>query len=263
MSVTSTALIMCVADIDNLAEVKGTPLDGSQYLSSSPLKFKNVSMGCTVAAVSSGRNHTVFLTSDSGVWTYGSGHFGQLGHGNDSFQVCPRVVKGVKTLMPEGYRATGVCAGGNHTVVTCSKINDDFHGGDAESGADVLLAFGFNSKGQCGTGDYTNTVMQPNYVVGFSPPGTKGASRLPPPLPAAEGSTFEGALPPSGRALTVMSVAAGVAHTVVATSRGTVYSFGDGKLGKLGVSVIPPTGVDNGKALSRKKRDKVRERVRR
>lgn len=40
----------------------------------------------------------------------------------------------------------------------------------------------------------------------------------------------------------VQSVAAGLNFTVVSTDRGIVYSFGNGKGGKLGVSKIPPTG---------------------
>ncbi|GMH81509.1 hypothetical protein TrST_g5578 [Triparma strigata] len=255
LSSTSTTLIACVGEEGagvgkEMAYILGTPLDGQQFLTPTPLKFKGVKMGCQVVGISSGRSHTVFLTSDWEVFTLGSGHFGQLGHGNDSYQVNPRPVKGVEMLMPRGYRAVGVTAGGNHTLVTC-------RGTDAVEDDDILMSFGFNSSGQCGVGTYANTLLQPQYVVGFEPKGAQNKGRLPPPLPT-EGYVSAPSARNSASALQATSLAAGLSHTVCATNRGTVYSWGDGKFGKLGVSVIPPTGEEGReKSRSKKKREKA------
>lgn len=202
----------------------------------------------TVVGISSGRSHTIFLTSESTVFTFGSGHFGQLGHGNDSYQVNPKEVKGVDILMPEYYKAVSVTAGGNHTLVTCrgEGVEDD----------DVIMSFGFNSSGQCGVGTYSNTLLQPQYVVGFEPKGAKNRGRLPPPLPSDGYVPAPANTGQSSTALRATSLTAGLSHTVCSTNRGTVYSWGDGKFGKLGVSVIPPTrdGGKGGESRGKKKR---------
>jgi len=42
--------------------------------------------------ISCGDDFSVFLTIDGGVFTCGAGTFGQLGHGNTSNEIIPRMV---------------------------------------------------------------------------------------------------------------------------------------------------------------------------
>ena len=68
--------------------------------------------GQSVVAVSAGGSHSLALTADGAVWSWGGGSDGQLGHGNQQRQLLPRRVE---TLA--GQRVVAVSAGGNHSLV--------------------------------------------------------------------------------------------------------------------------------------------------
>eukprot|EP00520_Triparma_pacifica_P014637 CAMPEP_0118638604 /NCGR_PEP_ID=MMETSP0785-20121206/3780_1 /TAXON_ID=91992 /ORGANISM="Bolidomonas pacifica, Strain CCMP 1866" /LENGTH=648 /DNA_ID=CAMNT_0006529879 /DNA_START=11 /DNA_END=1953 /DNA_ORIENTATION=- len=215
--------------------ITGTPQSGVQYRSPTSLPMPR---SVQVTSLSSGRYHTVLTTSLGTVMSWGSGHFGQLGLGDDAYRVNPTLVSGINTIMESypGYNAKAVTAGGNHSIV-------HLEGGEG----DVLLSFGFNSSGQCGIGSYYNTVMAPSFVRGFEPWEMEGRSRLPPPLPGVEGFVVATTTRPSSTSdgkngIRVQSIAAGLNFSVVSTDRSVVYAFGNGKGGKLGVSKVPPTG---------------------
>lgn len=46
-----------------------------------------------VKYIACGEDFSVFLTLDGGVFTCGSGRYGQLGHGSTSDEILPRMVK--------------------------------------------------------------------------------------------------------------------------------------------------------------------------
>jgi len=67
-----------------------------------------------VIAIAAGYAHTVVLTQDSNIYTWGSGRMGRLGHGADSDEVLPR------KLMIHSHasvRPVAVAAGEAHTCI--------------------------------------------------------------------------------------------------------------------------------------------------
>ena len=69
--------------------------------------------GEAVLMVACGEEHTVVATEGGGVYTFGSGEYGQLGHGDRENQVAPRRVPAAGF---NGERAVMVAAGDAHTV---------------------------------------------------------------------------------------------------------------------------------------------------
>ena len=69
--------------------------------------------GRRVIAVSAGGVHSLALTADGAVWSWGGGAFGQLGHGDHQDQPLPKKVEAFA-----GQRVVAVsAAGGNHSLV--------------------------------------------------------------------------------------------------------------------------------------------------
>ena len=77
--------------------------------------------------------HSMVLTSEGGVWTWGDGGNGQLGHGNTDHQNVPKRVGGLTNV-------TDIAAGGDHSLAV------------GEGG--VVYTWGSNSHGQLGLGDH-------------------------------------------------------------------------------------------------------------
>ena len=69
--------------------------------------------GRRVVAVSAGAAHSLALTADSAVWSWGYGAWGQLGHGDEQHQLLPKKVEAFA-----GQRVVAVSAGGTHSLAT-------------------------------------------------------------------------------------------------------------------------------------------------
>ncbi|OXA56991.1 putative E3 ubiquitin-protein ligase HERC4 [Folsomia candida] len=82
-----------------------------------------------VCYITAGSEHSAFLTQDGGVFTCGSGAYGQLGHGGASNEVLPR------KILDFGKCVTQVACGRCHTLCWTN---------------DKLYSFGLNSSGQLG-----------------------------------------------------------------------------------------------------------------
>ena len=68
--------------------------------------------GRCVVAVSAGFSHSLAITADGAVWSWGDGGFGQLGHGEwQPHQLLPRKVEALA-----GQRVVAVSAGGGHSL---------------------------------------------------------------------------------------------------------------------------------------------------
>jgi len=85
-----------------------------------------------VKAIACGEDHTVVLTSEGGVFTFGHGQFGQLGHNSTNNEINP---KKVFELM--GRRVTQIAAGRRHTIAY-------------DQACGHILAFGLGANGQLG-----------------------------------------------------------------------------------------------------------------
>ncbi|KAG7257912.1 hypothetical protein CRUP_021842 [Coryphaenoides rupestris] len=146
---------------------------------------QEVSVGQPVAWVSCGYYHSAFVTVGGGLYTFGERDSGKLGLGTDqlSGHRTPQLVRGVNG------RATQVACGGGHTVVL------------TEEG---VYTFGLGQFGQLGHGTFVFESRQPHTVDHFR----------------------------TGRAA---RVSCGENHTAVITESGLLYTFGDGRHGKLGL----------------------------
>jgi alpha-tubulin suppressor-like RCC1 family protein len=77
--------------------------------------------------------HSMVLTSEGGVWTWGDGDNGRLGHGNTDRQNVPKRVGGLTNV-------TDIASGGDHSLAV------------GEGGA--VYTWGLNPFGQLGLGDH-------------------------------------------------------------------------------------------------------------
>ena len=67
--------------------------------------------GQRVVAVLAGYFHSLALTADGAVWSWGDGYFGKLGHGDEQRQLLPKKVEAVAD-----QRVVAVSAGGHHNL---------------------------------------------------------------------------------------------------------------------------------------------------
>nr|XP_049609676.1 retinitis pigmentosa GTPase regulator b isoform X2 [Syngnathus scovelli] len=146
---------------------------------------QEVSAGQPIAWVSCGYYHSAYVTADGALYTFGERDSGKLGLGTDqlSRHRVPQLVKS----MPEPV--TQVACGGGHTVAV------------TENG---VYAFGLGQFGQLGHGTFIFELRLPRQIEHFK----------------------------KGR---VRQVACGENHSAVITDSGLLYTFGDGRNGKLGL----------------------------
>ncbi|XP_071491070.1 LOW QUALITY PROTEIN: probable E3 ubiquitin-protein ligase HERC4 [Diadema antillarum] len=100
-----------------------------------------------VRYVACGQDHTALLTLDGGVFLFGQGSEGQLGHGSDANELNPK-----KVIDLMGTTITQVACGRHHTLVL-------------EGASGRLYAFGLGVLGQLGQGD-TESHCDPAKVSG-------------------------------------------------------------------------------------------------
>jgi len=155
--------------------------------------------GQHIVALAAGKFHSVALSSDGGVWTWGWGHGGRLGHpeshihSGESAVITPRLI----TCIGGG----GVGGGGGVAIVVSSIAAAKHHTLFTSSTGDVY-SMGSNKHGQLG---YPSVDTQPT---------PKRISSL------------------RGRCIT--AVAAANKHSAAVTSSGEVFTWGGNTLGQLG-----------------------------
>ena len=86
-----------------------------------------------------GAEHTVCLTEEGGVFSFGSGQYGQLGHGSKSDEQLPR-----KIIELMGTEVTQIECGRKHTLAFVSTRGR-------------LYAFGLGGSGQLGNSAYSSS----------------------------------------------------------------------------------------------------------
>jgi len=182
-----------------------------------------------VTSVSTGDNHTLAVSEDGAVYSFGLGDRGRLGHGDEENQLAPRVIEGLL-----GVRACEVSAGDVHSLVL------------AASGA--VFSFGWGGDGRLGHGDQsdqpTPKVIEELRSVRVCAVAAGGDHSL---VLGAGGEVYsfgngvEGRLGHGNTAIQltpqvikalkgvkVRAVSAGWRHSLVLGSAGEVYSFGRG-----------------------------------
>ncbi|XP_036373044.1 probable E3 ubiquitin-protein ligase HERC3 isoform X1 [Megalops cyprinoides] len=91
-----------------------------------------------VVYICCGEEHTAALTKDGGLFTFGDGSQGQLGHDSTNNEALPR-----RVLELMGSEVSQVACGSHHTLAFVPSSG-------------MVYAFGCNSKGQLGTGTREN-----------------------------------------------------------------------------------------------------------
>merc|ERR1719495_465174 len=99
--------------------------------------------------VKAGLEHTVALTEEGGVFSWGSSRCGQLGHGNNNKETLPR-----KVLELMGTTVSQIAAGDRHTLAFIPSRGK-------------LYGFGVGGSGQLGRGDLTQNYNLPQIVSGL------------------------------------------------------------------------------------------------
>jgi alpha-tubulin suppressor-like RCC1 family protein len=100
-----------------------------------------------VVQVGAGSFHSMVLTIEGRILTWGAGGNGQLGHGNTDRQLVPKRVEGLTNVM-------GIAAGGQHSLAV------------GEDGA--LYTWGYNDVGQLGRRELVATTLAPTAVPGVN-----------------------------------------------------------------------------------------------
>jgi len=136
-----------------------------------------------VVAVSAGGYHSLALTADGSVWSWGFGACGRLGHGDEESELLPKKIEAFA-----GQRVLAVSAGGAHNLALTAD--------------GAVWSWGDGGFGQLGHGDEQQQL-------------------LPKKVEALAGQR-------------VLAVSARVLHSLALTADGAVWSWGWGGLGQLG-----------------------------
>lgn len=177
-------------------------------------------------AVAAGEKHTVVISSDGTVWTWGENADGQLGDGTKTDSPTP-----VQSNITD---VAAVAAGAKHTVA----LKTD----------GTVWAWGENAFGQLGDGTKTNspTPVQANitnvvsvdaggkYTVALKDDGTVWAWGDNCNGQLGDGTITNSPTPVQANMTNVAAIAAGENHTIALKEDGTVWAWGDNTHGKLG-----------------------------
>ena len=155
---------------------------GDQQQQLLPKKIEALA-GRGIVAVSAGLHHSLAITADSAVWSWGSGGCGRLGHGDEHDRLLPKQIEAFA-----GQRVVAVSAGAGHSL--------------------ALAADG--SVWSWGDGDY-----------GKLGHGVEQDQLLPKKVEAFAGKR-------------VVAVSAGADHNLARTGDGAVFAWGKGGHGCLG-----------------------------
>ena len=94
----------------NVGHANRTPLTPFMEVQRLPKKAEAFA-GQRVIAVSAGEHHSIALTADGAVWSWGFGACGKLGHGDEHSPLLPKKIEALA-----GQRIVAVSAGVRHSI---------------------------------------------------------------------------------------------------------------------------------------------------
>ena len=205
-------------------------------------------MGISVTRVACGAKHCAAVSDLGGLYTWGDGECGQLGHGDKRSLKMRRPVMfarragggDARTLRGGGVQ----CAVRGYKGVECAGVACGRAHTIAVDRDGVLYAFGSDNFGQCGLGprprpagtrgdggddadDDADCVLDPRDAMGCV---TSPTALAPPPVTPVTSVTAAADARPAWSV-----VACGEAHSVALTTRGVPFSWGSAEDGRLGV----------------------------
>ena len=104
-----------------------------------PQKVQNIP---PVLSVSCGYSHTLIITDDSNLWSWGKNNFGQLCHGDTEDRSIPQ-----KTLFSN-----------------ISKISTGYYHSLFQNNKEEIFACGYNEEGACGLGHFNESQTTPSLI---------------------------------------------------------------------------------------------------
>ena len=191
--------------------------------------------GQRVLAVSAGETHSLALTADGSVWSWGGGAFGTLGHGDWQAQLLPKKVEAFA-----GQRVVAVSAGNDHSLAIIAD--------------GTVWSWGWGNSGRLGHGDEQDQLLPKKIealagqrVLAVSAGGAHSLALTADGAVRSWGYGFYGKLghgdqqnqqlPKKVEALAgrcVAAVSAGSDHSLATTADGSVFAWGEGDAGCLG-----------------------------
>ncbi|KAL1365428.1 hypothetical protein HN51_013456 [Arachis hypogaea] len=228
---------VCCSDLVNEGRIK------NQWI---PHKLSGPLDGISISSIACGEWHTAIVSSCGKLFTYGDGTFGVLGHGN--LQSCSRP-KHVESL--SGLKVRSVACGSWHTAAIVEVMVDHFR---YNTPTGKLFTWGDADEGRLGHADNGNKLVPTcvSQLVDYDFVQVSCGRMLTVALTNmgkvfAMGSARYGQLGnPHARDRAVMVegqlkqefvkvISAGSYHVAVLTSAGSVYTWGKGENGQLGL----------------------------
>ena len=114
-----------------------------------PKKVETFSAGQRVVAVSAEGSHSLAITADGAVWSWGNGGNGRLGHGDQQIQPLPKKVEAFA-----GQRVVAVSAGGFHSLAITAR--------------GAVWSWGSGVSGELGHGDEHQQLL-PKKIEAWAP----------------------------------------------------------------------------------------------
>lgn len=216
---TSASLLNGVLYAWGSGDALGEPADAD----GNPVEVANLDNA--VARIAAGKDHSVVLRSSGMVYTFGSGSYGQLGHGDRVARSAPTRV--ASSLI--GSNVALVSAGTHFTIVVKLDISNTQFLSSEGGPAWQLYAWGVNDWGQLGIGSYSNAVYDmPRLVSSLSTVA----------LSHEEHSVGD---------VSVAELVSGARHTVAVMRDGRAFGWGANQYGALGrICTAPQTAASAG-----------------
>jgi len=210
-----------------------------------PTRLPSMVGGERVVSVSAGAGHSLALTADSAVWSWGYGRFGRLGHGDEEPQLLPKKIEAIAR-----HHVVAVSAGASHNLAVTADgaVWSWGFGGHGHLGFGSSWsrrrARGVDAQDQLlpkkvealahrvvavSAGIYHSLVLTADGAVWSW--GSGGNGRL------GHGGRQQRLLPKKVEAFggqRVVAVSAGFDHSLAITADGAVWSWGGGGGGQLG-----------------------------
>ncbi|TYZ64576.1 hypothetical protein PybrP1_001487 [[Pythium] brassicae (nom. inval.)] len=189
-----------------------------------------------IVQIACGSGHTVVLTEEGEVFTWGRGDDGRLGHGDNGWKFVPRLVeelrgRNIRQVTCGSYHTAAVTVAGDLYTWGGGMYGKLGHGNETGHSTPFLVE---SLKGlqvrQVACGSRHTVVLLENrdvYTWGDKENGVSGHGET-------EGQQYLPSSLEELRGKSVKQISACGFHTAALTDAGEVYTFGDGKFGRLG-----------------------------